>query len=104
MKLPFEEYHPATPPERMLAAIHREADRRRRRRRMSTGVAVAAAAMGIGLVMLTSRTAPPCPPGEPNPTTMIRSVEQAGKPVPYTLVSLPGGQVCVVVKASTQAQ
>ena len=97
MKLSFEEYSPATPPERMLAAIRREAGRRRRRRLVAGGLSLCAF-LGISIGLLSHRPLPPAPPPAVPPPLAIRSVEHGGNPVPYTLVTLPGGQACVVVR------
>jgi hypothetical protein len=100
MRLPFEEYHPQIPPERMLAAIRREAVRRRRRRRLAAGGLALVAVVGVGIVVLTGRPAPPLPPTATPPALAIQSLEHGGNPVPYTLVTLSGGQVCVVVRTA----
>ena len=100
MKLPFEEYSPPTPPERMLAAIRREAGRRRQRRRLAAGGLALAAVVGIGIGVLTRRPESPLPPAVNPPALAIQSVEHGGNPVPYTLVTLSGGQVCVVVRTA----
>ncbi len=100
MKLPFEEYNPPTPPERMLAAIRREAGRRRQRRRLTAGGFALLVILGIGAGVFMLRTPPPLQPAGSPPALAIQSVEHGGNPVPYTVVTLSGGQVCVVVRTA----
>ena len=96
MRLPFEEYNPPTPPERMLAAVRREAGRRRLRRRLTAGSLAAVALVSTGMFLFRT------PPAEPVPLLpasypVVREAWQDGQAAPFTLLQLKNGNRVIVI-------
>ncbi|HOB53909.1 MAG TPA: hypothetical protein PLN26_04250 [Acidobacteriota bacterium] len=96
MNDPFGAFAPATPPDAMLAAVHREAGRRRRRRRSVLAGLACLAVAAVALWWFRPAPAPPSTGG----AVLVHAVTHGDQEVPYTLLTLPDGMTMVVVRTA----